>query len=278
MNFRIWSRIMPKCFVIQPFDKGKFDKRYDDVFAPAITEAGVEPYRVDRDPSVSVPIEDIEKNIRDSDICLADISLNNPNIWYEVGFALACGKEVILTCCKSDRIDEKFPFDIQHRRITTYVSESVSDFKRLHEQITTQIKTRLEKCQELHALVSIESTPQTEGLMAHEIALLVAISGETVSNSECVSINNLRHSLEQAGFTPGALGLGVRRLGRLGFVKQTSGEDHNGYDYPAVELTNKGEDWLMSNIDKVPLRKPNKEEQRKHKFEAPSFADDEIPF
>lgn len=41
---------MSTCFVIQPFDGGPFDKRYDDVIAPAIVAAGLEPYRVDRDP------------------------------------------------------------------------------------------------------------------------------------------------------------------------------------------------------------------------------------
>ncbi|MBU0719064.1 MAG: hypothetical protein KJ749_12505 [Planctomycetes bacterium] len=44
---------MGRCFVIQPFDDGgEFDKRYEDVFLPAIRDAGLEPYRVDRDPSV----------------------------------------------------------------------------------------------------------------------------------------------------------------------------------------------------------------------------------
>lgn len=33
---------------MQPFDKGVYDKRYEDVFAPAITAAGIDPYRVDR--------------------------------------------------------------------------------------------------------------------------------------------------------------------------------------------------------------------------------------
>jgi hypothetical protein len=45
---------MPRCFVIQPFDKGPYDKRYKDVQVPAITDAGLEPYRVDEDPSVTV--------------------------------------------------------------------------------------------------------------------------------------------------------------------------------------------------------------------------------
>jgi hypothetical protein len=56
---------MRKCFVMQPFDKGEFDKRYDDVFAPAVKNAGLEPYRVDRDLSVSIPIQRIEENIRE---------------------------------------------------------------------------------------------------------------------------------------------------------------------------------------------------------------------
>jgi len=36
---------------MQPFDGGDFDSRYEDVIAAAIREAGLEPYRVDRDPS-----------------------------------------------------------------------------------------------------------------------------------------------------------------------------------------------------------------------------------
>jgi len=44
-----------RCFVIQPFDGGKFDNRYDDVLKPAIQTTGLEAYRVDRDPKVSVP-------------------------------------------------------------------------------------------------------------------------------------------------------------------------------------------------------------------------------
>jgi hypothetical protein len=60
---------MTRCFVIQPFDRGPFDKRYDDILAPAIKKAGIKPYRVDRDPSVLIPIETIEEYIRDSEYC-----------------------------------------------------------------------------------------------------------------------------------------------------------------------------------------------------------------
>ena len=103
---------MATCFVIQPFDRGAYDKRYDDVFAPAIREVGLEPYRVDRDPASSIPIEDIENGIRKADACLADISEANPNVWFELGFAIAAGKPVVLVC--ADKPNLKFPFDIQH--------------------------------------------------------------------------------------------------------------------------------------------------------------------
>lgn len=55
---------MARCFVIQPFDNGEFDKRYDDILAPAIQKAGIEPYRVDRDPAALIPIETIEQTIK----------------------------------------------------------------------------------------------------------------------------------------------------------------------------------------------------------------------
>lgn len=109
---------MPRCSVIKPFDKGPFDKRYDQVLVPAILAANLEPYRVDRDHSASIPVEQIESMIRDSDACLADITMDNPNVWYEVGFGFASGKEVVLVC--STRRETKYPFDVHHRNIIRY--------------------------------------------------------------------------------------------------------------------------------------------------------------
>jgi hypothetical protein len=107
---------MNRCFVIQPFDRGPFDKRFDDVLTPAIGDAGLEAYRVDRDPTVTIPIEAIEKEIREAAACLADVSTDNPNVWFELGFAFACGKPVVLICAASR--SSRFAFDIQHRQIT----------------------------------------------------------------------------------------------------------------------------------------------------------------
>ena len=39
---------MEKCFVIQPFDNDKFDKRFVDIFEPAIKKAEFDAYRIDK--------------------------------------------------------------------------------------------------------------------------------------------------------------------------------------------------------------------------------------
>jgi len=144
---------MNTCFVMQPFDGGKFDKRYRAIFAPAIRNANLEPYRVDQDPKVSIPIQDIERGIRDSKICFAEITSDNPNVWFELGYAIASGKEVVLVC--SDERTTKFPFDIQHRAIIIYSTSSTSDFDKLKQDVTNKIKAFLEKADKLAEILTI---------------------------------------------------------------------------------------------------------------------------
>lgn len=134
---------MARCFVIQPFDKGLFDKRYKDVFKSAIKDAGLEPYRVDQDPGVSIPIKDIENGIRDSEICFAEITTNNPNVWFELGFAIAIPKEVVLVC--SAKRKGHFPFDVQHRNIIKYNTATREDISYLRSRIIKRIKAVLKK-------------------------------------------------------------------------------------------------------------------------------------
>jgi hypothetical protein len=82
------------CFVIQPFDKGKFDKRFEDVYKPAIKSAGFDVYRVYRDPNVSIPIETIEAEIKSASACFVDLTTDNPNVWFELGLAIAHNKSL----------------------------------------------------------------------------------------------------------------------------------------------------------------------------------------
>jgi nucleoside 2-deoxyribosyltransferase len=256
---------MGKCFVIQPFDRGKYDKRFDDVLAPAIEEAGLEPYRVDRDPAVTIPIEQIASQIAASDVCLCDITTDNPNVWFELGFAIASQREVVMIC--ADERKTAFPFDVQHRAIIRYVTESPNDFVSLKNQIRDRLVAMMEKRDALGSIGTIASVTQIEGLEQFEIAALVAVAQQIDGPDDEVSAYVVRQDMENAGFTKLAATLGLRSLldKRLLITEELA--DVDGSRYTAYQPTTEGVRWLFANRDKLTLKTPPR---------AP--ADDSIPF
>jgi len=254
-----------RCFVIQPFDGGKFDKRYDDVLAPAITAADLEPYRVDRDPGVTIPIEDIQAGIESSRVCLADISTDNPNVWFELGYAIASQREVVMVC--SEERTSKFPFDVQHRSIIKYTTESTRDFDLLKERITTRLRAILQKEGQLAGLARMSSVAAVEGLEQHELATLVAAAQQLPEPTGGVSAYLIQEDMEKAGFTQIATTLGVRGLLTKHMLEAFDDEDHNGNSFVAYRVTESGMAWLQQNTGRLKL-----------KVESPSYNDDEIPF
>lgn len=256
------------CFVIQPFDKGRYDKRYTDTFEPAIHEAGISPYRIDKDPSVQIPIDDIEQKIRDADICLAEITEDNANVWYELGFAMACGKPVILVCAK-DRV--KFPFDVQHRTIVHYDTESESDFSKLKQQITNKL-THVLRREENTKKLQIESvTKPRAGLKDYEIATLASIAAEIDGLDDGISVSILKDRLGKAGFNGLACNLAIQKLLSNNFISQKIVTGWNGNDtWEAYAPTPEGWDWISSNTSSIDLKT--------HKTLNSSDIDDEIPF
>jgi nucleoside 2-deoxyribosyltransferase len=263
---------MGVCFVIQPFDGGSFDKRYEDILVPAITEAGFEPYRVDRDPEVSIPIEDIQNGIKNADVVLAEISIDNPNVWFELGFTIASQKEVVLIC--SDQRNSKFPFDIQHRRIIQYSIGSPRDFEQLKRQITDRIKAISKKQYNMGLLKTESPIALTEGLNQHEMTLLVSIAQNVDSPDDTVSTYLIKQDMAKAGFAPIAVILGLDSLTTKGLVQLTEEREYNGEPYKAYRVTSQGMNWLHNNTDKLVLKQEYIEPE---KVRDP-FSDDELPF
>lgn len=245
---------MPKCFVIQPFDGGKFDKRFKDTFDPAIRDAGLEPYRVDQDPLVEVPIEAIEKGIRDAAICLADITTDNPNVWYELGYAFASRKSVVMVC-SDERKGSRFPFDIQHRTVVGYQSESSSDFEQLQQKIKERIEGLLTKDERLRQLADNDSVAPREGLSQSELAVLAELAGESSLPESAMSVRSLKDAVERTGFTALGCNLGLKRLIKKEFVQSVDLYDEFGNDYSAMGLTQVAWDWIEANEDLFVLKR-----------------------
>ncbi|MGK2897528.1 MAG: hypothetical protein ACSLE9_02395 [Burkholderiaceae bacterium] len=244
---------MPTCFVMQPFDGGAFDQRYAQVYAPAIKDAGLEPYRVDQDPKVSIPIQEIESGIRQSQICLAEITLDNPNVWFELGYAIACKKEVVLIC--SDARTTKFPFDVQHRTIIKYSTGSPSDFDALRSNITTKITAYVEK---VEALGNVSEMSQlaalTEGFAEHEVVALAAVAQNINHEEDHATASQIQRDMEASGYTKIASTFALKVLTQRGFLRSevVSTEDSWYYGY---FLTDAGWAWVLANQDRFAMRK-----------------------
>ena len=257
---------MGKCFVIQPFDRGKFDKRFDDVFAPAIEEAGLEPYRVDRDPGVTIPIEQIATQIAAADACLCDITTDNPNVWFELGYAIASQREVVLICADERKV--AFPFDVQHRAIIKYTTESPSDFHKLKEQVRDRLVAMMQKRTALEAVGAITSVATLEGLEQFEIAALIAVAQQMDHPDDGASAYVVRQDMETAGFTKLAATLGLRSLLDKGLLQTKVLRDVDDSSYTAYQLASEGVRWLFENKGRLSLKKPQ---------QAP-VTDDDLPF
>jgi len=244
---------MRRCFVMQPFDGSTFDKRYDDVYAPAIRDADLDPYRVDRDPSVRIPIEDIESGIRNSEICLADITTDNPNVWFELGFAIAVPREVVLVC--SDERTTHFPFDVQHRNILRYKTESKSDFDKLRSEIAERIRGVLEKERTIGRISNLPPIADAEGLSQHEFVALVAVMQNRMSPEDVVSAYTIKEDMNRASFTDIGVSLALQGIIDKGMVTTAIETDWNGNDYVVYSMTEEGIQWLMRNQDEIVLKR-----------------------
>lgn len=258
---------MALCFVIQPFDGGPFDKRYDDVFVPAIQKAGLEPYRVDRDPAASIPIEEIERGIRRADVCLADISLGNPNVWFELGYAIAAGRPVVLVC--SHDSTRRYPFDIQHRAVISYRTESASDFAALQAAITKRLVAELKKESTIGKIAESTVVADVKGLTQVEIVALATVAANVDGPDDAVSTWSIRQDMEKAGYTRLAVTLSLGSLLGKGMVANDRRQDRDE-EYWVYQVTKQGFGWLLQNQDRLLLRHD----------EQPSepLTDDDIPF
>lgn len=242
---------MPTCFVIQPFDSGKFDKRFKETFAPAIVAAGFEPYRVDDDPRADVLITSIEEGIRSAAVCLADITMDNPNVWFELGFAFAANRPVVMVC--SNERTGKYPFDIQHRAVIPYKTEAQSDFKVLSDAIIERLRAAAERGQTLQQIAESEPVAPVSGLSQIELSVLAVAAGAALPRTG-FSLWGLQNDAEKIGLSKIGISLALRRLMQKQFLEDAMVEDQNG-EYEGAAISSKGWDWIDANDDNFTLRR-----------------------
>ena len=150
------KELRPVCFIAMPFQTKRvvgardgapghvdFDALWDKAYRPAIEDAGYTPVRADFDVG-SVIVKDMVERLAYADLVLADVSLPNGNVYYEVGlrhaardigcimFAAKWSKQLFdidqFTTVRYDLPDGGVP-DAQAKIIRSEVSAAIAKLK-----------------------------------------------------------------------------------------------------------------------------------------------------
>jgi hypothetical protein len=157
-------------FVLMPFDS-KFDDIYQYGIREACREAGAYCERVDEQIFDESILEQIYNQIAKADVIVADMTGQNPNVFYETGYAHALNKRVILLTWNRESI----PFDLKH--YTHIIYEGKISYLR------TELKRRISWCVE---------NPK-ESLSSVDINLDFSINGIAIGNKPVVEINRVKY-------------------------------------------------------------------------------------
>ena len=108
----------PFVFVLMPFSE-EFNDIYKYGIKGAAEDANAYAERVDEQLYDEGILDRIFNQINKADVIVADMTGRNPNVFYEVGYAHALGKIVLLLTKNANDI----PFDLIHRPHTVYAGK-----------------------------------------------------------------------------------------------------------------------------------------------------------
>jgi len=133
-DFKV-SAHKPSVFTVMQFSD-QYDELYNEVIKPTSEDFNLECIRADDMYTNGLIIEDISRSIREAYIVIADVTPDNPNVYYEVGYAHGIGKPVILLC---DRKREKLPFDVSGMR-TIFYDNSIAGKSVVEERLRKHLE------------------------------------------------------------------------------------------------------------------------------------------
>ena len=88
-----------KCFVLMPFAR-EMRQVFEHAIKPAAKASGYDCFRADDASGPRNIISEIIDNIFKSDVIVADITGNNPNVFFELGVAQTIANKTIMICEK----------------------------------------------------------------------------------------------------------------------------------------------------------------------------------
>jgi hypothetical protein len=124
-------------FVAMSFDQS-LDEAWSNGFEPAIRASGFSPFRSDREHFIGGITDKLIAEIRRSRFVVVDYTGQSNGVYFEAGYALTLGVDVIPTCRADDM--QKRHFDIKHLNTLPWQTpEELAD--RLTDRIRAVVRT-----------------------------------------------------------------------------------------------------------------------------------------
>lgn len=124
-----------KTFVIMEYSK-KYNDLYDEVIKPVCKGKNIETIRADESEKTGLILRDIVNRIYESKFIIAEITPRNPNVYFEIGYAIAIGKPVVFIADKNN--EEGLPFDISGFRVLFY-ENTISGKSKIEEELSKHV-------------------------------------------------------------------------------------------------------------------------------------------
>ncbi len=145
--------IKPHAFVAMPFGvkpgpDGQlidFNRVYVEYIKPSLEAAGLEPFRADQDTRAGDIRTDMFQELLLADLVVADLTLENPNVWYELGVRHALRARGIVLVC-GGRVATAFDL-YTDRKLRYGIKDGGSDPATLESdkrQLTAMVKATME--------------------------------------------------------------------------------------------------------------------------------------
>ena len=131
------------CFILMPFGKKKdengniidFNKIYNEFIKPSIEKSGLEAIRADEEQTGGIIHKAMYERLILCEYALADLSLLNANVFYELGIRHAIRPHSTITIFESG---SRLPFDVNFLRSLPYDKE-LKNLEKLKSQLTQKL-------------------------------------------------------------------------------------------------------------------------------------------
>jgi hypothetical protein len=135
-HFRFESA-KPQAFIVMQFNPPEYQELFNAVIVTICKTMNLATFRSSQTYYPGLVIADIQRQIRESRVVIAEITPVNPNVYYEVGYANAIGKTVILIA-DGGKLDQ-LPFDVRAFR-TLFYENTIGGKNKVEATLTEFLK------------------------------------------------------------------------------------------------------------------------------------------